>query len=562
MKHRIFSEYLHFLLSRKGIFSCLILLMVMNLVLDMASPLLIKAVLDKLSAGTSAESYKEAADFILRCCLALFVIYFLGQCVSFGKDYLSLILQTDFIFCLRSKFIGKLFDVSFELNRNKNFSTLVSLFDTDISAVSTLCQQFLFGVLMNSFHLAGLVAFVYFLNYKLAVIGTAVLILYFLIVKLSARKFESTSRLLRRERIKLSSHIFERLVRVLKIKLLSRESVEYSNVDRRFHVFKSKLYRVSGFQMLVEQLKEFSGVIGNLLILLFGSLFVLSGRITIGTLIAFNNYFSKIYQPASVLFNLKLNYHKTLISFKRIDEFLSNPDESVEDAEKQDAGSIEAISIQGLSFEFIDELPLFTDLDLEIRKGEVIGLTGPNGSGKTTLAMILTGFYLGRISGGRILINGEDIKTIKRSALRKRISLILQHPDLFSGTIGSLLESAPAGREIAESRLKKLGFFDLIENKGENFRIEEGGRNLSGGERQRMCLMESIIASETERDIFILDEVESAQDKVNTEKIKDAVAELKKNGKTVIIITHGDTFSQLLDKKLDFRKVQENLSLE
>ncbi|MDD5090438.1 MAG: ABC transporter ATP-binding protein, partial [Candidatus Wallbacteria bacterium] len=517
----------------------------------------IKQVLDKLqecvaAGGTQAGPVSESLRFTGKYCFYLLIVYALGQIVSLCKDYLSLVLQTDYAFHLRDRFARKLFHADYDCHRKKRLGSLINLFENDILTVSSFFQQFLFGVLMNSFHFIGLTVFVFFLNLRLALAGTAVLALHLLIIRFSRKRIESTSRLLRRERIRLSSFVYERLNRIFKIKVLGRENAESDRIFSAGKEFQAQLYRISRFHFLIDHLKEFCGTAGNLITLFVGASFVILGQITWGTLIAFNNYFSKIYQPASVLFNLKLNYHKALVSIRRIGEFLSLPDEAAEDYGKMELPVIEKIDIDDLAFAF-DGHQIFSDLSFEIRKGEVIEFSGPNGSGKSTMALLLCGFFRKGITSGRITINGEDFTHFTRRSLRERIAYVPQAPDLFAGTIGELLAASPLGRQQALAVIEELQLSDLVECKGEDFRIEEGGKNLSGGERQRLCLIETLISGEKTRDLIILDEVEAAQDRENTSRIAGLVRALKNSGKTVIIITHRRTeFQNLVDRTLLF----------
>lgn len=557
-RNSVLKEFFTYYLHQKKTVALIFLLTASGLILDMISPLLIKQVLDILEAAgrKSNLSCVIGYDAIVLCTkygIVLFFVYLAGQLISYGRAFYSQVLMVEMAYNLKSRFLSKLFNSASGVSEFRTMGALLLIFEQDTAAVSSFCQQFLFGMIMNSFHLAGLLIFVFYLNYELALTGSVVLLIYLLIIRFSRKKLESTSRLLRTLRIRMDSFVYERIAHALKIKILNREKQEHHAISEVFSGYRHRLYRIYLFHGLIEQLKEFCGVFGNLLILMFGGYAVILGKITIGTLIAFNNYFSRIYRPATTLLNLKLDYHKVLISFRRIGDFFSLADEEEEDREKIRITGVKRISVQDLEFGFCDQNSLQKGLNFEITGGEAVCFCGGNGTGKSSLALMLAGFNLKNIRSGKIMIDDAEIRNISRSSLRAEIAYFPQKNELFRTTTGELLENSVTGTDAAVKRIKNLGLYELIEKKGMDFQIQENGKNLSGGECQRMCMIETIISSPEGHDVYIMDEIESAQDRENLEMIENLIIRLKKEGKAVILISHRDEFSHLIDRQVIFR---------
>ena len=196
------------------------------------------------------------------------------------------------------------------------------------------------------------------------------------------------------------------------------------------------------------------------------------------------------------------------------------------------------------------ETPLYRDLSLTIRAGERVGLVGPSGSGKTTLVKLIQRLY--DLTGGRILIDGQDIAEAQQSSLRAQIAIVQQEPILFHRTLAENIAYARPGATMEEieraARLANAHDFIVRLPKGYGTLVGERGVKLSGGERQRVAIARAFLA---DAPILILDEATSALDSESEVLIQQAMERLME-GRTSIVIAHRLSTVRSLDRILVF----------
>jgi ATP-binding cassette subfamily B protein len=194
------------------------------------------------------------------------------------------------------------------------------------------------------------------------------------------------------------------------------------------------------------------------------------------------------------------------------------------------------IQFEDVSFGYSHHEPVLHSIDLDVAPGEMIGLVGHSGAGKSTLINLIMRLY--DVDGGRILLDGIDIRSIKQESLRSQIGVVLQENFLFAGSIweniGYAKPEATPTEIIEAARVAQAHDFIMAFPDGYDTRVGERGHRLSGGERQRVAIARAILHDPR---ILILDEATSAVDTETEEKIQEAVARLVA-GRTTIAIAH------------------------
>ncbi|HDJ89962.1 MAG TPA: ABC transporter ATP-binding protein, partial [Thermoprotei archaeon] len=297
---------------------------------------------------------------------------------------------------------------------------------------------------------------------------------------------------------------------------------------------------------------------GIALLLWYGGMMVLGGRLSIGTLIAFYGYTERFFGPIISLTMFYNTIQSALAASERIYEFLH------EDIEKDRPNAIKLKSIKGkieyrhVYFSYDSETPLFRDLNLSIRPGETIAIVGPTGAGKTSLIKLLLRFH--EIDDGAILLDNVDIRNIKLRSLRSHIGLVLQEDYLFRGTVleNIRIGDPNANIERVKKVVKELGIKEFIESlpNGYNTIVLEGGKNLSAGQRQLIAFARALLSNPK---ILILDEATSSVDPYTEKLIQNALEKLIQD-KTCIIIAHRLSTVRLADRIVvlsDGRVVEE-----
>lgn len=276
--------------------------------------------------------------------------------------------------------------------------------------------------------------------------------------------------------------------------------------------------------------------IGSYLILFYGNYLLFNGSMNYGDLHQFNSYANIIYGPLMWITSIPRNISSFLTSLSKVLEILE------EEPEVEDIGLPIDISIEGdiqlnnVTFGYDSYNPVLEGVNLDVHKGEMIGIVGHSGSGKTTLINLLMRLY--DVTEGEIMIDGVNIKDISQNALRSQIGVVLQETHLFSGSIRDNIKYAKpmASDEEVIAAAKLANAHDFIVNlpEGYNTYVGEKGYSLSGGERQRVAIARALIHNPK---ILILDEATAALDTETEKLIQDALNKLTKD-RTTFAIAH------------------------
>jgi len=273
------------------------------------------------------------------------------------------------------------------------------------------------------------------------------------------------------------------------------------------------------------------------LVLVFGSMQIRAGTLTVGALVAFLLYIQRFFAPVIEIIVMYTEIQRATASGNRILELLDVEPEIKDSPGANKVSSLKgSIEFKGVSFAYEPGNEILHNIDLAIKPGETIAIVGPTGAGKSSLTGLIARFY--EASSGKILIDGLDITSIDQNSLRRQIGIVPQDPFLFSGTVSHNIRYGKldaSQKEIVEAA-RVAGAHDLIIRleKGYDTPVGERGSNLSAGQRQLVCLARAILANPP---ILILDEATSSVD-TNTERIMQASLLRLSRGRTCIIIAH------------------------
>jgi len=313
-------------------------------------------------------------------------------------------------------------------------------------------------------------------------------------------------------------------------------------VKARYNDYLAEYLR-SGFS--VRQIANTYNVLANgleqamgLVILVVGATFVMTGTtFTIGMLVAFQMFASRVSQPMLRLVGLWQQFQQASLSVARLGDIMNAPAEPYSTQPGRTRTGRGLIEIENLIFKYADNLPpLLGGLNLRIEPGRVVAIMGPSGCGKSTLAKLLQGMY--RPSDGRIKLDGQDITHMAANELRANFGVVPQETILFSGTVYDNLAYAHphATFEQIINACKIAEIHEVIEALPNGYQTEIGERGvgLSGGQKQRLAIARALIKRPK---ILIFDEATSSLDGVTADQFCATINQLK--GKvTMIVITH------------------------
>ena len=275
---------------------------------------------------------------------------------------------------------------------------------------------------------------------------------------------------------------------------------------------------------------------GSYLILFYGNYMLFHGDMTIGELHQFNSYANIIYGPLMYITFIPRNISNFLTSLGKVLEILEEEPEIADISMPIDIRFEGDIRFENVTFGYESYNPVLEHINLDVKKGEMIGIVGHSGSGKTTLVNLIMRLY--DVTEGAIFIDDVNIKDISQNALRSQIGVVLQETHLFSGSIrDNIRYSKPLATDdevVAAAKLANAHDFIVNLPEGYNTIVGEKGYSLSGGERQRVAIARALIHNPQ---ILILDEATAALDTETEKLIQDAINKLTKN-RTTFAIAH------------------------
>ena len=272
------------------------------------------------------------------------------------------------------------------------------------------------------------------------------------------------------------------------------------------------------------------------LIVVMGGYLVSGGSVEIGVMIAFLLYVQRFFDPIRALTMHYSTLQRAMASGHRIFELL-DIEIDIKDTENAKDISVKKgkIEFKNVDFEYNFNEPVLKKLNFTIKENETVGLVGPTGSGKTSIASLIHRFY--EIKNGNIFIDDQDIQRVTQSSLSDNISMVLQDPIIFSGTVEDNIKyKAKATREEVIKASKIVGSHEFIMTlpNGYDTILEESGANISVGQRQLLSFARALLLNTK---IFILDEATSNIDQQSESKIERALDNLLQ-GRTAVIIAH------------------------
>ena len=357
----------------------------------------------------------------------------------------------------------------------------------------------------------------------------------------------------RRQRVQigeLNARIEDSLLGERVVKAFANEAVEiekFRQDNEAFKTIKKQTYRfMAAFQTST---RLFDGLM-YLVVIVAGGLFLVSGRIAAGDLVAYMLYVTTLIATIRRIVEFAEQFQRGMTGIERFCEIMDAP---IEITDAPDAQPLDvkagAIRLENVSFEYPDDHNrVLRGVDLEIRPGEKLALVGPSGGGKTTLCNLIPRFY--DVTGGRILIDGQDVRQVTLDSLRGAIGVVQQDVYLFSGSVYENIAYGKPGasRQEVVAAAKLAGAHEFIEKlkDGYDTYVGERGVKLSGGQKQRISIARVFLKNPP---ILILDEATSALDNESEVLVNRSLEALAK-GRTTLTIAHRLTTIQNADRIL------------
>ena len=419
----------------------------------------------------------------------------------------------------------------------RQIGSLISRFTNDADRLEMFLLFGLPFMLSNALMLVGTLVVVLFLSWKLtlyALFPVPFIILGSLLIwgrmrRIWVRWHAKWSR--------LSSHLNESISGIRIVKAFAQEDREAA----RFDVRNEELWSVSvaGERnwFIFFAVMNFLISFGMFFIWYFGGMQILSGEITYGILLAFTRYLWQLYRPLQFFSQINNFITRAFAGAERIFEILDTQSESFDDPEAIPIPQVEGrVAFKDVTFGYDPGKPVLTEINFDVKPGEMIGLVGKSGVGKSTMINLICRFY--DVNRGSVDIDGVDIRKIRLEDLRRHIGIVHQDIFLFDGTIAENIgygkPEATLDEIVSAAIAAEAHEFIAAKPDGYDTKVGERGDQLSGGEKQRIAIARAILHDPK---ILIFDEATSSLDSATEKKIQAAIARLVK-GRTTFAIAH------------------------
>ena len=438
---------------------------------------------------------------------------------------------------IRAHVYEHLHNLSIRFFDKRTTGTVISHITEDSERLQDFLLEGLSFLSVQLFLFFGIGSVLFLMNWKLA----CFILIPIPIIVLGAgwfwRKVRSLWHRAYRRRSKLFDVVNDSVSGIRVVRAFGQQTSEVSrfggaNIDARDYETKAELIWATYYPPLL-----FAVQFGSLILWYVGGLDVLTGAMSLGTLMAFHAYLTMFYQPLRYVSPLINWASRSMTAAERLFEVIDSQPEQVDDGNlKAMPNILGEVQFRNMTFGYDSHKPVLKDINLHVKPGEMIGLVGHSGAGKSTLINLICRFYTP--DGGKLEIDGEDIKQINLRDLRKQIGVVLQEPYLFSGTIAENIAYAnpDASMEdiITAATAANAHEFIVKFPDGYDTEVGERGGSLSGGERQRISIARAILHNPR---ILILDEATSSVDVETEKKIQQAIDRLVQN-RTTFAIAH------------------------
>ena len=497
---------------------------------DLAFPAASREALNTLLPQNLYGAFFTVMALLLAAYALRSVMYFI---VTYWGHMMGVRIEAD----IRRDLFTHMQDLSFSFYDKNRTGQLMSRATNDLFEITELAHHGPEDLFISIVTLVGAFCMMVSIQWKLALIVFAIVPIFVIFTIIQRRRMVRASVRVKQNMAGINGQLESAISGMRTAKAFANEgaeTVKFEQSNEQFKKAKRDSYKAMG---IYHAGLEFALPAMNVLTVAVGGFFIMRGEMDFVDLVTFTLYISTFLTPVRKLAAFVEQFLNGMAGFKRFVE-LMRVEPAVTDApDAREMGPAKGdILIDDVSFHYDDGPAVLDHVSIHIPQGETVAVVGPSGGGKSTLCQLIPRFY--DVTGGRILVDGRDVRTVTQRSLRHSIGIVQQDVFLFAGTI---LENIRYGRpdateaEVAEAA-RRAEIYDDIMSMPDGFHtyVGERGVMLSGGQKQRVSIARIFLKNPP---ILILDEATSALDSVTEARIQSAFDELAK-GRTTLIIAH------------------------
>jgi ATP-binding cassette, subfamily B, putative efflux pump len=480
------------------------------------------------------------ADKITRMLLilGLLLLAYAGRApATYFRSYFAARAGHRTIFDIRRDLYRHIQRLSMTYHDNQRTGSTISRLINDLNAAQGILNQGVIAVSMDVIFLCGVVVFLFWLDWRLALASLSTLPIYGLVFHFVNPRLRQAATEVQEEMEEMSGEATEKLSGVQVVMSFAREKTEELKFFIRHRRYYQRVLRRIRIRVSLVTVAEFLNGLGPIVVICYGGYRVISGPLEPEALILFYGFVSHLYLPTRRLADYSAVLQEKLAAMDRVFELFDTSPDVVDAPGARPAPRPEGrVTFSNVSFGYNDNEKVLSGIDLDVAPGRSVAIVGRSGAGKSTLVSLVPRFY--DPVEGTVAVDGRDVCEVTVRSLRSQIGIVFQDSILFSG---SVCENILYGRHNATERemrdAARMAFAhrfikDLPD--GYDTVIGERGVSLSGGQRQRLSIARAFLRDPR---ILILDEATSSLDSGAELVIQDALRKLMR-GRTTFVIAH------------------------
>ncbi|MGF7033879.1 ATP-binding cassette subfamily B protein [Paenibacillus mucilaginosus] len=490
----------------------------------------------KLTTAETVTFYKYDIPEVIRWLAIFFGLLVLGSALHYIQGFTLQTTALRIIQRMRMDLMNHIQRMPIRYFDSTPIGQVVSRIANDTEAVRDLFMSFMATFVVSSINIVGIYIALFLLDYRLALV-TLVFMPLFTVVMYVHLKYSKKYISVMRARLSDMNAMLNESINVMPILQAFRQE---KNRMREFNALNEDRYRANIKQIRLFSLssRNFTGLVGSLFTA--GAIWYFGGQslqsaISFGVFYAFIDYTGRFFQPIIGIFDQLMNAQRAVVSAEKVFGLMD-----IEGTEVARADEVPRpqghVKFDNVTFAYKEGEPVLRGITFEAKKGETVALVGHTGSGKSSIMNLLLGFY--EPSDGRILIDGQEIRSISKQALRKHMGIVLQDPFLFTGDIkfNVSLYNERIGPQQVRKALADVGAAGFVEALpgGYDERVVERGSTLSAGQRQLISFARALAFDPA---ILILDEATASIDSETEGLIQEALRVVSA-GRTTFVIAH------------------------
>jgi ATP-binding cassette, subfamily B, multidrug efflux pump len=470
--------------------------------------------------------------------LAALLVYLAAGLMTLVAQRMSIRVVNRTAFELRQEIQAKLSRLPLSYFDRQRRGEVLSRATNDVDNIATTMQQTMGQVVNSLLTIVGVMVMMFWISWLLALVALVTVPLSVVIATMVGKR--SQPQFVQQWKVtgKLNAHIEEMYTGHALVKTFGRQAEAAETFREHNEQLYEAAFRAQFNSGIMQPLMMFVSNINYVLVAVVGGLRVASGALSIGDVQAFIQYSRQFSQPLTQVASMANLVQSGIASAERIFELLEAEEQEPDGVSEKPAGpSLGRVALENVSFRYEQDKPLIEDLSLSVEPGQTVAIVGPTGAGKTTLVNLLMRFY--EVSGGRITLDGVDVRNMTREELRVGIGMVLQDTWLFGGTIaeniayGSIREVTRSEIEEAAKAAHADRFIRTLPA-GYDTVIDDEGTGVSAGEKQLITIARAFLSDPV---ILVLDEATSSVDTRTEVLIQRAMARLA-HGRTSFVIAH------------------------